>query len=169
MVFASARLTNQCSFEHSSRNFPLKLSACVLDRLARSNEAEIHAMRVGPRLVGPARKLRSVVEHDRLQEVERDGEVFEHPHDTRASQRSVHFDGHAFATEVLDDVRVRNARPSTSVSGQRVAVRSRCTVDRNTTHRPDTTINAHAPGGWLSPRVLMLAAVSALSAGVGAT
>jgi hypothetical protein len=68
-ICASCTLTNQCSFKHSSRNRPLKLSnKDVLDRFPRLNEVQPHSELIRPRLQGRSREFRAVVEEQGLRQ-----------------------------------------------------------------------------------------------------
>ena len=92
---------------------PLALDIRVLDRLAGANEAELHAVRVGPRLQGTASKLRPVVQHDRPRQSDCQTQVLEYSDHARTGQRPIDFDGDALAAEVVHDVQ-RAKRPAVS-------------------------------------------------------
>ena len=116
---ASARLTNQCSFRHSSRNLPLKLSTIgVLDRLARSNEAQRARRARRPRRRARGRcKFGAVVHDDGRGQADRLGAVGRARATTRSpgSDRSTSMATHS-RVKSSTMFSVRKARPSASVS-----------------------------------------------------
>src|SRR4029450_8688589 len=83
----------------------------VLDRLARSDEAQLHAADVGPGVEGAAAEFRAVVHHQNLGQPDRFGETLEDADDAQARQRSIDFDGDTFAREVVDDVQGAETAP----------------------------------------------------------
>src|SRR5690606_36246723 len=72
------------------------LDVGVLHRLARADERQAYALRVGPRIQDAALELAPVVDGDGLRQSAQFGEPVERCGDPRAGQRSVDLDGQAF-------------------------------------------------------------------------
>ena len=89
----------------------------VLDRLARSNEAQRDAARVGPRVERAAGKLRPVVDDDRLRQADRGVQAIEHARrrEGPGSERSTSMATHS-RVKSSTMFSVRKSRPSASVS-----------------------------------------------------
>src|SRR5204862_1165158 len=88
----------------------------VLDWFAWPNEARLHPARVGPCIERAPAEFWTVVHHDRVRQTRRVEEPLQHAHDAQARQRTVDFNRHTFAGEVVDDVQRRKPRLSASVS-----------------------------------------------------
>ncbi len=110
MALASARLTNQCLFKHSSRNFPLKLAAYAFSIGLPGRMNNVHAVRVRPGLERTAGKLRPVVKDDRARQADRHSQVLEHADDACARQGSIHFEGEHSRLKSSTMFGVRKAR-----------------------------------------------------------
>ena len=88
----------------------------VLNRLTRTNEAQLDAVRIRPGVERAAGKLGTVVHHDPPRQSDRGAQALEHAYDARTRQGAVDLDRHAFTRVVVDDVQ----RAKAPAVGQRV-------------------------------------------------
>src|SRR5438105_938799 len=74
----------------------------VLDRLPGSNEAELHATRVGPRVERTAAEFGAVIHRQRVRQADGFRESVQDANDAQPRQRPIDFDRDAFPREVVD-------------------------------------------------------------------
>ena len=79
------------------------LDIAVFDRLARTDEVQVHSVVIGPQIHRLTCELGSVIDGDRLRRASQSNDWVERRSDLLSAQRGIGMQGQALAGELIDD------------------------------------------------------------------